>query len=760
VGIQIVIVKLSRHVFGSHQGYRTLAASSDVTDEEITELESFAFGQTDDGGYLASLAELPAYWSRPLSSGRRAITRVLPGPTDDQGRQSLRFVTAILFANDWLSALNGEDAPLLRVDRIWSWNGQPQLPREEVRVSKPSRVRPNPAQRERVLSLLGLIETHSDSDTTTITVEEGSLGVDELAMVLALLPVWYRPRCTYAVRSLSESLPVQVNYLAPCASRGKSRRRIQRWTPARGLIGAKYASALAHFWTPGESPPWEFVENCKAFGRLLPTWEGTDSSAGTVALPRPVRTAQAERSHARMRVPAYVYWAFLVLLVIGATALVAERTFTARRHAEATLVAADMFLEQHPDPSELPASGNARQELIQQAEAHTDAVEGLRDASRQDRQATVAARLKGWLVSAGARAEEYGSLDELLAGFETFAEPLGLDAPAKLARIPDAPARSAVSGWKARLEQAQARADDVGGPYPARVQAALSSIARWDARVRDLLEHCQSTLAKLQVTFSAAVPRELNSKLLADWQAHNAALDEIADQLPPPAADDESADDRAASVDAVHAEILELREALQRVQHLARDWERAIDKLQADYTRYIERAEAHFNKHSLDVDPVRPTDLLDPWKAAQDAHALLTKALEIWSDAEAAVSRRNAIEAWMNKASVLAIVHFQDELDLAEETWAREKQHTADVNASGVADELPNPAPAKESLERALDYWRDHTSILRHFDAGLANQKHQRAMRLLGELLRAGEDYKARYQAAGPSAGSSGPVNP
>lgn len=736
-----MIVKVSRHVFGSLQGYRTLAASDDLTPAEVGELESFVFGQTNDPNYLASLADTPAYWSRPLASGRRAITRVLPGPADEQGRQSLRFVTAVLHTNDWVAALNGEDAALLRVDSIWSWNGQPRLPREEIRVAKPPRVNPTPEQRTRILSLLGLIETLSDSSTTTIVVEPRDLTADELNMVVALLPLWYRPQFSYGLRSLSEGLPVLVNSLAPGASRGKSRRKIVRWLPTSGLVSGKYASGLAHFWPPGEAPPWEFVNNCRAFGRLLPTWDGTESPAGTVAIAGQMPEFTRSRSPG-LRIPAFAYWVLIVVVTMAATALVVIRTTQARRQADAVLTAAETFLATNADPSQLPVAGSARQDLIREAETLAEQVTALRASTRAERQNDVKGRLVSWLARAGARAQEYGSLDELLVGFGTFAAPLGLDAPASLSKIPDASARAAVRGWKMRLHEARDEAEDIGDPYPGRIVAALNRIAQWERHVQDLVEHCRAGLERLDQAFSASLPTHLDNQMVASCARDTKELAQIAEILPQAV----NTPNEPADVDTVDEVLAGLQAARERIQRLADSWNARIEELRGDYERFAERAKGFIDQHNLDIDPVRAEDLTEPWKGAQDAGAALGQALAKWPDAPDALARRDTINNWLDKASQLAISHFDKELSHAGTIWEAEKKRARNASTNGAAEELPNPGPAKDALERALDYWNKNAEMIRYFDQAFADSVHVQATILHGKLLAAEDKYKAALQ--------------
>ena len=85
-------MRLRWHVFG-HDGssYRTLAKSTGVSDRVSQRLERFTWGQTNKAAYRDSLAARPAFWVEHIED-LTAITRVLTGETDDEGRFVFRGV--------------------------------------------------------------------------------------------------------------------------------------------------------------------------------------------------------------------------------------------------------------------------------------------------------------------------------------------------------------------------------------------------------------------------------------------------------------------------------------------------------------------------------------------------------------------------------------------------------------------------------------------------------------------------------------------
>lgn len=89
-------MRFDRHLFGSRQGYETLAHSKGVTPDEQSQLSELGFGQTSDPAVLASLESRPCVLGRPLRTGRIAITRVFEGAPDDAGRPTLQLRTLVM----------------------------------------------------------------------------------------------------------------------------------------------------------------------------------------------------------------------------------------------------------------------------------------------------------------------------------------------------------------------------------------------------------------------------------------------------------------------------------------------------------------------------------------------------------------------------------------------------------------------------------------------------------------------------------------
>ena len=111
--------QIETHVFGSKDGYETLAHSSGLTSIELAELDGLGFGQSSDPGVLAQLSTSPTALGRFLSSGRFAITRCVQGPPDDAGRATFRLLSIVMDAHDYLSDVRHRLSSLLADQALW-----------------------------------------------------------------------------------------------------------------------------------------------------------------------------------------------------------------------------------------------------------------------------------------------------------------------------------------------------------------------------------------------------------------------------------------------------------------------------------------------------------------------------------------------------------------------------------------------------------------------------------------------------------------
>lgn len=229
-------MRIERHVFGSVSGYATLARSAGLSEADGRALESTSFGTAYDPAYRSSLQRSVAYLSRPLGVDRRAITRVLAGPADDEGRPTLLFVTAVVSASDWDRVLQGDVRPLLRQTDVWNWDRSPSLAALTMNHGAPARIELSAVEWQRVLGLVSLVEL-SWISRRIVVVRESDYSFDELTAVERLLPPDARRGYSAAYRSLNPDLGVRLNCIAGGVPASGS-------DPARTLCGAKSPYAL------------------------------------------------------------------------------------------------------------------------------------------------------------------------------------------------------------------------------------------------------------------------------------------------------------------------------------------------------------------------------------------------------------------------------------------------------------------------------------------------------------------------------------
>ncbi len=108
------------HLFGSVDGYRTLAKSEGVTEAEDAALGSLGFGSPKSGTEFEVLQHSLCMAGRLLPSGRYAITRLFAGPTDIAGRQTVERRTILLSSAQWLELSHSELAATLQKPTLWN----------------------------------------------------------------------------------------------------------------------------------------------------------------------------------------------------------------------------------------------------------------------------------------------------------------------------------------------------------------------------------------------------------------------------------------------------------------------------------------------------------------------------------------------------------------------------------------------------------------------------------------------------------------
>ena len=195
------------HILGSRSGYTTLDATPGLSAADRAELEVLGFGDATSSEAMARLETHACMVGRRLRTGRFAISRMLPGGTDDKGRPTIEVVSLVLDAAGY-AAVAGALGRLAADARFWrlargAVSRGYELPEESS--SKSSR---DPS----VLRAF---------DTWVAARRAGGIGVlspqdaDGLLAMIALLDGADLGDCRWGVGVVSLSAPVDICTLAP-----------------------------------------------------------------------------------------------------------------------------------------------------------------------------------------------------------------------------------------------------------------------------------------------------------------------------------------------------------------------------------------------------------------------------------------------------------------------------------------------------------------------------------------------------------------
>lgn len=108
------------HLFGSTDGYRTLARAPGVSDAEDAALAALGFGSPRTSEEFETLAASPCMAGRLLPSGRYAITRLFAGQPDVAGRQTVERRTLVLSNETWMHLAGCDLWATLLDERNWN----------------------------------------------------------------------------------------------------------------------------------------------------------------------------------------------------------------------------------------------------------------------------------------------------------------------------------------------------------------------------------------------------------------------------------------------------------------------------------------------------------------------------------------------------------------------------------------------------------------------------------------------------------------
>ena len=145
------MIQVSTHLFGSIDGYQTLAKSGDVTELEERALSIFGFGSPHSPQEIEQLQHRPCVAGQPLPSGRFAITRLFPGGPDVAGRDTVERRSIIFTAQQWKSVVQCDVESLVADDHAFERDAFVNASTHSVQVRDSDDLLPKAGELERHL---------------------------------------------------------------------------------------------------------------------------------------------------------------------------------------------------------------------------------------------------------------------------------------------------------------------------------------------------------------------------------------------------------------------------------------------------------------------------------------------------------------------------------------------------------------------------------------------------------------------------------
>jgi hypothetical protein len=145
----IFVIQVSTHLFGSTDGYQTLAKSADVSEAEERALSIFGFGSPQSPQEIEELQHRPSVAGKLLPSGRFAITRLFPGGPDVAGRDTVERRSIIFTAKQWKSVVHCDLETLLADDHAFARDAFVKASAHSVQVRDSDDLLPHAGELER-----------------------------------------------------------------------------------------------------------------------------------------------------------------------------------------------------------------------------------------------------------------------------------------------------------------------------------------------------------------------------------------------------------------------------------------------------------------------------------------------------------------------------------------------------------------------------------------------------------------------------------
>ena len=223
------MIQVSTHLFGSTDGYQTLAQSADVTESEERALSIFGFGSPQTKQEIDQLVRHPSVAGRLLPSGRFAITRLFPGEPDVAGRDTVERRSILFTAHDWTHVLRCDIESLLQDAHVFDRQAFISASGHSVHVNDSQDLLPCAGDVERRLYDI-LLSTPPQNSCSLVADEQANRR--GLLQLLKLLPNKEASQLSWGLGLFAATPGVRIATASHSAATGPN----ARWSSLTGPI--------------------------------------------------------------------------------------------------------------------------------------------------------------------------------------------------------------------------------------------------------------------------------------------------------------------------------------------------------------------------------------------------------------------------------------------------------------------------------------------------------------------------------------------
>lgn len=223
------MIQVSTHLFGSTDGYQTLAQSADVTESEERALSIFGFGSPQTKQEIDQLVRHPSVAGRLLPSGRFAITRLFPGEPDVAGRDTVERRSILFTAHDWTHVLRCDIESLLQDAHVFDRQAFTSASGHSVHVNDSQDLLPCAGDLERRLYDI-LLSTPPQNSCSLVADEQANRR--GLLQLLKLLPNKEASQLSWGLGLFAATPGVRIATASHSAATGPN----ARWSSLTGPL--------------------------------------------------------------------------------------------------------------------------------------------------------------------------------------------------------------------------------------------------------------------------------------------------------------------------------------------------------------------------------------------------------------------------------------------------------------------------------------------------------------------------------------------